>query len=163
MIIPYQELLGNYNHRKALIKRSKDYTIPRTVRGTTTCRCSFSAAADYTIPRTVRELHLLYHTKNCWGTTKSHAQRMRVAIIPYQELLGNYNSCARERNRGHYTIPRTVRELQPATRYFVGVHIIPYQELLGNYNSKRSRFTVAAFIPYQELFRAVRFSDFLHG
>ena len=36
-------------------------------------------------------------------------------IIPYQELSGSYNlSVVRHAHRRHYTIPRTVRELQPA-------------------------------------------------
>ena len=35
------------------------------------------------------------------------------SIIPYQELLGNYND---------------------NTMYNLGIYIIPYQELLGNYN-----------------------------
>ena len=31
-IIPYQELLGNYNHVRAVCVFMSDYTIPRTVR-----------------------------------------------------------------------------------------------------------------------------------
>ena len=59
------------------------------------------ATVYYTIPRTVRELQHMskYMTKQ--------------NIIPYQELLGNYN--------GHF-------------RTHAAMGIIPYQELLGNYN-----------------------------
>ena len=51
-------------------------------------------------------------------------------IIPYQELLGNYNNSA----------------MRTQWR-----QIIPYQELLGNYNSFRAVLQAAAIIPYQEL------------
>ena len=51
-------------------------------------------------------------------------------IIPYQELLGNYN---------------TVRGVTPEG------YIIPYQELLGNYNTREMRMTMGGIIPYQEL------------
>ena len=52
------------------------------------------------------------------------------SIIPYQELLGNYN-------------------------YLSGwplcVPIIPYQELLGNYNNTWTSYQIQNIIPYQEL------------
>ena len=51
-------------------------------------------------------------------------------IIPYQELLGNYDE-------------RCVRPLS--------IFIIPYQELLGNYDASTFICTVARIIPYQEL------------
>ena len=43
--------------------------------------------------------------QKCWRRTED--------IIPYQELLGNYNAAAANQNE---------------------ISIIPYQELLGNYN-----------------------------
>ena len=55
---------------------------------------------------------------------------MSLLIIPYQELLGNYDF-----------IPLfLMRKL-----------IIPYQELLGNYDASTFICTVARIIPYQEL------------
>ena len=51
-------------------------------------------------------------------------------IIPYQELLGNYD---------------LVVALDGC------VCIIPYQELLGNYDSVRCNMMLLAIIPYQEL------------
>ena len=53
-------------------------------------------------------------------------------IIPYQELLGNYNPCARPQRQAA---------------------IIPYQELLGNYNDAEEVAASVGIIPYQELFR----------
>ncbi len=59
---------------------------------------------------------------------------MRIAlfiqIIPYQELLGNYDG---------------------KTKLVYGKTIIPYQELLGNYDRMRRYFHVFGIIPYQEL------------
>ena len=52
------------------------------------------------------------------------------AIIPYQELVGNYN--------------------YPVSFDYAG-QIIPYQELLGNYNTREMRMTMGGIIPYQEL------------
>ena len=59
---------------------------------------------------------LLYHTKNYQGTTTwLSLMDNPVEIIPYQKLSGNYN-----RSRDliclslNYTIPKTIRELQPA-------------------------------------------------
>ena len=54
----------------------------------------------------------------------------RDPIIPYQELLGNYD-------RKDFFI-------------FGGV-IIPYQELLGNYDVRPQQVSGATIIPYQEL------------
>ena len=51
-------------------------------------------------------------------------------IIPYQELLGNYNAAAN-------TVPKAA--------------IIPYQELLGNYNDLPQNLQFGIIIPYQEL------------
>ena len=51
-------------------------------------------------------------------------------IIPYQELLGNYD----------YVLC-----------HLAGALIIPYQELLGNYDLHRVGETSLLIIPYQEL------------
>ena len=53
-------------------------------------------------------------------------------IIPYQELLGNYNHLWTEG---------------------MMMKIIPYQELLGNYNYAGLQMKTVIIIPYQELFR----------
>ena len=53
-----------------------------------------------------------------------------VQIIPYQELLGNYN---------YWCLQRFLRG------------IIPYQELLGNYNMLHVLVRRCVIIPYQEL------------
>ena len=73
-------------------------------------------------------------------------------IIPYQELLGNYNN-------GFYgSEPRKIIPYQellgnynPAHRFKQNRQIIPYQELLGNYNSIRWTIAPRSIIPYQEL------------
>ena len=59
-----------------------------------------------------------------------HHNRHVRDIIPYQELLGNYN--------------RTVKLVQTRP-------IIPYQELLGNYNLDCFDRYNNGIIPYQEL------------
>ena len=95
---------------------------------------------NYTIPRTVRELQLL---REC---------RVQIGIIPYQELLGNYNFSERlasfckiipyQELLGNYNTTNWRRFAAP---------IIPYQELLGNYNLHGEELTAESIIPYQEL------------
>ena len=51
-------------------------------------------------------------------------------IIPYQELLGNYDTRAKD---------------------WYAWNIIPYQELLGNYDDYAEIAPGALIIPYQEL------------
>ena len=53
-----------------------------------------------------------------------------MAIIPYQELLGNYDK---------------------SDDVLESIEIIPYQELLGNYDSVAAAATGRSIIPYQEL------------
>ena len=67
-------------------------------------------------------------TKSASG--RSLKRFLQQSIIPYQELLGNYN--------------------QP-DKVVIPVRIIPYQELLGNYNSGTQLLHVVYIIPYQEL------------
>ena len=58
---------------------------------------------------------LLYHTKNCRGTTtRPHRPHRPPPIIPYQELSGNYNL---------------------SLTNMITLRIIPYQELSGSYNT----------------------------
>ena len=97
-------------------------------------------ASYYTIPRTVRELQLL---REC---------RVQIGIIPYQELLGNYNFSERlasfckiipyQELLGNYN---RIKETSQ------GFKIIPYQELLGNYNDLPQNLQFGIIIPYQEL------------
>ena len=67
-------------------------------------------------------------TKSASG--RSLKRFLQQSIIPYQELLGNYNPL-----------------LAPLTE----VQIIPYQELLGNYNFLAVGQLLGVIIPYQEL------------
>ena len=67
-------------------------------------------------------------TKSASG--RSLKRFLQQSIIPYQELLGNYNY---------------------DTLACVGNLIIPYQELLGNYNCSFLSFIIVPIIPYQEL------------
>ena len=67
-------------------------------------------------------------TKSASG--RSLKRFLQQSIIPYQELLGNYNlTCGTEDI----------------------LAIIPYQELLGNYNEKVGGRNDRSIIPYQEL------------
>ena len=77
------------------------------------------------------KVHLrLYHTKNCRELQLLRECRVQIGIIPYQELLGNYND-----------LPQNLQ---------FGI-IIPYQELLGNYNLHGEELNAESIIPYQEL------------
>ena len=67
-------------------------------------------------------------TKSASG--RSLKRFLQQSIIPYQELLGNYNA---------------------ACRAIIAGLIIPYQELLGNYNFLAVGQLLEVIIPYQEL------------
>ena len=67
-------------------------------------------------------------TKSASG--RSLKRFLQQSIIPYQELLGNYNAL--------------LFEVSPQ-------EIIPYQELLGNYNKYITKQLADLIIPYQEL------------
>ena len=67
-------------------------------------------------------------TKSASG--RSLKRFLQQSIIPYQELLGNYNM---------------------RTGELFAQRIIPYQELLGNYNKHSARISTRRIIPYQEL------------
>ena len=62
--------------------------------------------------------------------TDLHGMKVDFCIIPYQELLGNYDN-------------RRKRGMVPS--------IIPYQELLGNYDRAHGGASSRTIIPYQEL------------
>ena len=84
--------------------------------------------------------------------TEKLGQVVVAAIIPYQELLGNYDQRYKP-YRGDLIIPYqellgnydTTPTAQSCTS------IIPYQELLGNYDCWTSRNRCPCIIPYQEL------------
>ena len=73
-------------------------------------------------------------TKSASG--RSLKRFLQQSIIPYQELLGNYNSSIRS-SRWKMIIPyqELLGNYNTYNFYFTNWHIIPYQELLGNYNS----------------------------
>ncbi len=101
------------------------YTIPRTVRELQQ-RSKRFLGSYYTIPRTVRELQPLAHQsgsssiiipyQELLGNYNRHLRCTHFQpIIPYQELLGNYNAALHDVSALNYTIQRTVRELQLST------------------------------------------------
>ena len=124
---------------------ARDYTIPRTVRELQLIAIPFGRCIDYTIPRTVRELQPRWHGRIRPGyytiprTVRELQRADKLArwawIIPYQELLGNYNT----------------REM----RMTMG-GIIPYQELPGVYQRGE---TPATYPFFQNKMRAL-FSAF---
>ena len=100
-IIPYQELLGNYDLPCKLSSFILNYTIPRAIRELWLSMRTCLKQVYYTIPRAIREL---------WRGR--HVYSQRCGIIPYQELLGNYDSSPwGNPYKSDYTIPRAIREL----------------------------------------------------
>ena len=81
-----------------------------------------------------------------------HKRSAQSAIIPYQELLGNYNATARP-STPSWIIPyqELLGNYNDKLAGCVGRVIIPYQELLGNYNSRHGVGLQWSIIPYQEL------------
>ena len=75
-----------------------------------------------------------------------------IPIIPYQELLGNYNAAFTPCFDG-VIIPyqELLGNYNSCSAASFSACIIPYQELLGNYNSHTSQTLLIAIIPYQEL------------
>ena len=83
---------------------------------------------------------------------KAHTHSLFYHIIPYQELLGNYNHL--EQQRLEQSIIPYQELLGNYNWHFHGLIsgiIIPYQELLGNYNLKVCGKGNVLIIPYQEL------------
>ncbi len=101
-IIPYQELLGNYNPGSDHAR--KGCIIPyQELLG------NYNRGGNILIDLVIIPYQELLGNYNHLFDIP-HA----APIIPYQELLGNYNfQGALGRGGGDYTIPRTVRELQP--------------------------------------------------
>ena len=77
---------------------------------------------------------------------------LAARIIPYQELLGNYNYLPSVL-LGNLIIPyqELLGNYNCPHLPQDGQAIIPYQELLGNYNSHTAQTLLIAIIPYQEL------------
>ena len=89
-------------------------------------------------------------TKSASG--RSLKRFLQQSIIPYQELLGNYNA------HGQGTCWQGIIPYQELLGNYNSIpalvnwrRIIPYQELLGNYNTTNWRRFAAPIIPYQEL------------
>ena len=101
VIIPYQELLGNYNDAET--RRQRDKIIPYQ-----------ELLGNYNLDDKVfKAQHIIPYQELLGNYNYQFQDDISPDIIPYQELLGNYNS-----------IPALVNWRR----------IIPYQELLGNYN-----------------------------
>ena len=74
------------------------------------------------------------------------------SVLPYQELLGNYNLKQTHHN-SNVVLP--YQELLGNYNSSVATHgdvnVLPYQELLGNYNTGKSFAVKTLVLPYQEL------------
>ena len=82
-------------------------------------------------PFACEQLTLFYFSERTKSASGRSLKRfLQQSIIPYQELLGNYNGFPIKLSRAF---------------------IIPYQELLGNYNRLRKVSFKGLIIPYQEL------------
>ena len=75
-------------------------------------------------------------TKSASG--RSLKRFLQQSIIPYQELLGNYNPLV-EAIEERYIIPyqELLGNYNLSIQMYIQIDIIPYQELLGNYNLHR--------------------------
>ena len=102
IIIPYQELPGNYN--LLLLTSLTSFIIPYQELPGNYNEAGGRDAAGRIIP--YQELPGNYNA--------GRIACLSFLIIPYQELPGNYNPVRRMHKGGrNYTIPRTSRELQP--------------------------------------------------
>ena len=144
-IIPYQELLGNYNRHVGIRHPRPIIPYQELLGNYNWPRCLFPVWPNYTIPRTVRELQ---RRVNC-------TMRRAYYTIPrtVRELQPIF---PRRVWTLHYTIPRTVRELQPECGHESANGIIPYQELPGVYQRGE---TPATYPFFQNKMRAL-FSAF---
>ena len=106
-IIPYQELLGNYDPLWQVGAYRQHYTIPRAIRELWRVALKLNLPLHYTIPRAIRELWLArYNTDKDMDYTIPRAIRelWRVSLKLNLPL--------------HYTIPRAIRELWPDQHRF---------------------------------------------
>ena len=89
-------------------------------------------------------------TKSASG--RSLKRFLQQSIIPYQELLGNYN-CPCKHGKMTSIIPyqELLGNYNIDLCYKIIAYIIPYQELLGNYNAAAANQNEISIIPYQEL------------
>ena len=104
-VLPYQELLGNYNPLRSLPRGRLCFTIPRTARELQREDKTNVDRVRFTIPRTARELQhwLSVADKICSFTIPRTARELQH----WKEFCGE--------NTG-FTIPRTARELQHLSR-----------------------------------------------
>ena len=101
-IIPYQERLGSYNlpvtspHAASIIpyqERLGSYNLRRVL---------------------LRVQHIIPYQERLGSYNRRNAGQPGQSIIPYQERLGSYNQIyGWVTDSNDYTIPRTIRELQP--------------------------------------------------
>ena len=89
-------------------------------------------------------------TKSASG--RSLKRFLQQSIIPYQELLGNYN-CQHSQDKDSKIIPyqELLGNYNLLLTKVTKLCIIPYQELLGNYNEASPHLHLDYIIPYQEL------------
>ena len=104
-VLPYQELLGNYNSKVVRLQTLLSFTIPRTARELQLRLRSPHHGVGFTIPRTARELQQVVDTSRSEAgftipRTARELQLDRKGVIDLES----------------FTIPRTARELQPKDR-----------------------------------------------
>ena len=161
-IIPYQELLGNYDPNVKLWQLKDNYTIPRAIRELWRSGRVYLSKNYYTIPRAIRELwHSSFAAFFCVHYTIPRAIRelWRKSAPSFDWLHYTIPRAIRELWLLtpamvvviDYTIPRAIRELWPVLRLLLETAIIPYQELLGNYDREHTARKTQVIIPYQEL------------
>ena len=101
IVLPYQELLGNYNCCPQGYGMTKSFTIPRTARELQPFVMTILTLKGFTIPRTARELQ----PESCWPFEPIRFTIPRTAR-ELQQLYEGFHWLFR------FTIPRTARELQ---------------------------------------------------
>ncbi len=141
MIIPYQELPGNYNRTKMHLCASHDYTIPRTTR-----ELQLGSTGSIT---TI----LLYHTKNYQGTT-TRIMLFKCQLSLYHTKNYQGTTTVKLGFAGYNALYHTKNYQGTTTRmrdHVAEACIIPYQELPGNYNFGDLFNYITSIIPYQEL------------
>ena len=103
-VLPYQELLGNYNIGKSFVVRIPVLPYQELLGNYNTSAAANDTGRCFTIPRTARELQQpcnrllqasgIYHTKNCAGyydkvlvPQSSDAPFLRGVIFLYRKIL----------------------------------------------------------------------------
>ena len=102
-IIPYQELLGNYDRQISRSCTGANYTIPRAIRELWRVPLKFKLTLHYTIPRAIRELWL-------GDVVLADLHNYTIPRAIRELWLTDRPMCY----HSNYTIPRAIRELWPA-------------------------------------------------